>query len=421
MKADNIFDYLESENTIGNGSVIEKTGVKTDNVMKLVKERLEEENSGGKIKPLRKKGRTAKVFATLLAAAITLTAVTAQALGGFKDAFGDFFIGESPDGIYEGDNLSIESETSNIEFLGIAGDKNTACVSLKIKENDGSDYIDNIENTWISSSSSSMEENYTFYHDIVGNTSFSRSVWSELTEREPIASCFGFYFEDTSTINAYILLNGDEGGIKGETMTAEISNLSAYTCKEVLYDFSEHYEENSDGESCYTMEDFNKNLIEIVKIYGFEENDGKRLMVNPETKDIVLAEEMPIDVEFSLSVQMNYKTSSVTLETQNLSELFSNWSSGKITVQPFTMILNANISDSKSDTSAARFPDEINITLNDGNTVTAYYQNVTNDDSKYIVTYRYYNDKGDGSRFMPTAINPQSVVSIESNSVIIYE
>lgn len=414
MRTDNIFDYLESENTINNSSIIEDTGVRTDNVLRLVKEKLDEENGKENVIPIHGKAKTARIIAAVIAAAIAVTAVTAQALGSFKDTFGDFLIGESPDGIYSGDNLSIESETSNIEFLGIAGDINTAAAAMRITKPDGSDFVDDIENTWISSSSSSDGQS-TFNGNIIGEITYTRSKWSELTERDYVVSWFGFYFEDTSAISAYILSNGDEGGIKGETMTAEISGLSAYTCKEILYDFSENYDKNE------YMEDFNENLIALVQEYGFEENDGKRLMINPETKDIVLAEETPLDIEFKLSVTMNYKTSSRTVDAGSISELCSYWTAGTLDIQPFTIILNAEMESSDSQSESGYYPEELKLTLSDESSVTAYLQRTKDTDSKKTVTYRYYNDNGNGSRLRPITIDPDSVVSVEADGVIIYE
>lgn len=423
MKTNNIFDYLEGEGTINNDSIIENTGVNTENVLNIVKRKLTAEDGRGKIKPIRKTAR--RVF-TILAAAVVATAVTAQAMGSFKDVFGDFLIGESPDGIYSGDNLSIESETSNVEFLGIAGDTNTAVASMRVKKNDGSAYIDDIENTWISSSASGEVDN-TFYGDIIGEEiRFTRSTWSEVTDRDPILSCFGLYFEDNSTINAYILSDANEGGIKGETMTAEIGGLSAYTCKEILYDFSEHYNENTDDEGYYSNENFYEKLVELVKEYGTNEKDGKRLMVNPETKDIVLAEETPLDVEFKLSVKMNYRTSSRKLDAENLSGIYSESCTATLNIQPFTLSFEVDTAENKiatpSDPSLRpRFPDSLEITLDDGSIITGYWQSTTNvNDDAYTMIYRYYNNKRDGSRFFPISINPNSVISVEANDVKIY-
>lgn len=310
--------------------------------------------------------------------------------------------------------------------MGIAGDTNTAVAAMRVTKKDGSPYVSDTENTWIAFSTSEEEEKNALNGGTVGEEiSFTRSAWSELTDRDPIFSCFGLYFEDNATINAYILSDGDDGGIKGETMTAELSNLSAYTCKEILYDFSEHYAENTDDEGYYSNEDFNENLVELAGEYGTDEKDGTRLMINPETKDIVLAEEIPLDVEFKLSVKMNYRTSSRELNAENLSDYSSDWNTGTLNIQPFTINLKVNTEENNANTLSEPYlnpnsPNSLKITLDDGSTVTGYIQNVTTEDNVCTMMYRYYNNNGDGSRFMPIAINPNSVISVEADGVKIY-
>ena len=411
MKTNNSFDYLQNENTIPDESIIVNTGVKTENVMKIVNEKLSEEFEGGKIMKISTKKRTGKIIGMVFAAAVLAAAVTAQAMGSFKESFGSFIIGESPDGIYSGDNLSLTSENSNVEFLGIAGDKNTAAVSVKITKKDGSPFIDDIENTWISTTRTD-ECDTTFYGGVPSaKIELTRSAWSDLTDRAEVMSGAGFYFTDNATVNAYILLNGDEGGIMGETLTADVSDLTVYTVCEVLYDFSEEYVGYEVDNQWFGI------IQEYLQKYGYKPIGDKYLMVNPENRDIVLAKAQPLDIDFTLSVDMNYISSSKTIEFEDPSGFDPRLKSAKAEVQPFTIKLTGVVDTDKlsSDESDIHISDyeEIKITMSDGSVVTGYWQDFDSTDGEVSALYRYYTGGENGKRLSPTAINPNDVVSVE--------
>ena len=409
----NIFDYVTKEATIADSTILENTGVSTENVLRIVHEKLLNDTNS-KVIPMKSRRKTALRAAAFVAAAVLAITATAQAMGAFKDAFGGFFVGESPDGIYSGDNVVTESEHSNIEFLGIAGDKTTAAAAMRITKQDGSPYIDSTENTWIASSTS--DDNTLQSGTIDADISYTTSVWSDITNRYPVYSEFGLYFEDNSTINAYIYSTSEDGGIVGETMTAKLTDISAYTVKEVLYDYSEHADENIDEEGFYINTDFNKALIEFSQKYGYEEHDGVILAINPETKDIVLAKETELDVDLSLSVKMNYKFSSRTVTANNLSSFGSDADTGTIYITPFSLSILADKTNTTYTTAHFNAPVSLIITLKDGSTVAAFNQAGVAGEEKY----RFFTDNGDGSRHMPVSISPNDVTSVEADGIVIF-
>lgn len=468
MKTNNIFDLLDTETTVADNTVIVDTGVSTQRVTQLVKEAINM-NDNSKVIPMKKKSRTAFRLTALIAAVIAGSIVTASAMGGFHQVFGSLFFGESSDGIYSGSDINIESDSTIVDFLGIAGDQYIAAASMKLTRTNGENYVDNISDTWISSSSpdTSEESLHYLFGNIYDNVSYTCPKWfadkypldMDGSDRTDVHSTLNFYFDDCSTISAYISSSTYIGNIKGETMTASVDSLSAYTVTKILYDYSEHTSDNINSYGFVTNTDFSNNIVSIVKEYGTGEKDGVRVKINPETNDIVLAKETPLDISFSLSVKMNYKNSSNVYKLTNLSQSYEPWKNGaegKITATPYNMILDITVSEPVAmtydnaldefqdeagyflpylldDTNAeSEIPGTLTVKLTNGETISAHYQGDIGDtysaisDSikdygKYNAIYQFYTDgTGDGTRLHPIAINPNDINSIEVNGAVIY-
>ncbi len=454
MKTTNIFDMLDTEPTVTDNTVIIDTGVNTQKVTQLVKEAITMDNS--KVIPMKKKSKTAFRLTALIAAVIAASIVTASAMGGFHQVFGSLFAGESSDGIYSGSDIVVESNTTNVDFLGIAGDEYMAAASMKLNRPDGEKFIDNIENTWISASSDPQAEHpaYVFGYipDDIYYTCpkwFSAKYPTEMqgNQRTDVHSTFGFYFDDCSTISGYIFSTTSYGAIKGETLTASVDSLSAYTAEEILYDYSEHIADNTDEYGFVTNPDFYKTIRALLNDSENVQKDGLLIMVNPETHDIVLAKETPLDISFSLSVKMNYKNSSNIYKLSNLAQSCKSWQNGaegKATVTPFNMILDVDVPDPVVMTydtaidelrgstgllayseAMDEYPDELKVTLANGETVWAYEEGYVGDtfwnNNKYQVIFQFYTqDTGDGTRIHPIAINPDDISTIEARDTVIY-
>ena len=116
-------------------------------------------------------------------------------------------------------------------------------------------------------------------------------------------------------------------------------------------------------------------------------------MVHPQSRDIVLAHETPLDISFSLSVNMNYKNSTVKYQMKDI-------------------FASTEVKDPD--------PESLIFTLEDGTTVTGYIGYRDWDSKKLTVTYTFLNDNGDGSRLHPVAIDPNKIVSIETGIYNVY-
>jgi len=458
MKTDNIFDMLDLETTVADNTVLINTGVSAQKVTQLVMEAIHM-NDDSQIIPMKKKSKTAFRLTALIAAVIAASIVTASAMGGFHEAFGSLFAGESSDGIYSGSNLNIQSTNTNVDFLGIAGDQYMAAASMKLTRSNGEKYIDDISNTWISASSpEEINNDYYLYSYIPDTIDYTYPLWLKLkypdeideihgSKRTGVLNTLSFYFDDCSTISAFVCSSSNYGAIKGETMTASVNSLSAFSVTKVLYDYSEHLDENIDSYGFRTNPDFNNNLTSIVKEYGTGEKNGVRVKVSPETHDIVLAKETPLDIDFSLSVMMNYKNSSNVYKLNNLSQCFKTWQNGaegKITATPYNMILDVTLSnpipmtyDNAIDDlqgltgflafieATREYPEKLVITLENGETIFAYDQgdiaDSYNDSENINVIYQLYAENtDDGTRRHQIAINPNEISSIKINDCVIY-
>lgn len=427
------------------------------------------ENSGApaveKFIPFSKKKSTKITLAVLIAAAVSSTAVTAYALGGFGEAFADMFIEDSPNGMYSGENIEIESSNTNVEFLGVAGNNEMAATATKLTRADGSAFVDDITDTWIAASSSDEHSAY-FLGYSNEDFSISRPNWvkvryvndDDLMAGGDIYTEVNFYFNDPSTISVYSITTGVYGGLKGQTVTMHADDLSTYTQKEIVYDFSEHLDEFADSEYYAFDDDYRQALNDCVEKYGQETRNGLILVVNPYTNDFVLAEEKPLDVDFTLSVKLAYKVDETRYSVTNLARAVDGWGSntkGTFRLTPFTLTLNVNadiptaqdfwtfgltnssIEKETSDqaTGMAKFvdylhmerpqcPETLTVTLTDGTTVIAEDTGLDDGDlssGKYSVLYRFYPDNGDESRKRPISIDVNDIKTISANGVVIYK
>lgn len=148
MKTKNIYDHLDKDfEQIDEKTIIEETGVNTENVKKIFNEKLSAQNSGSK-KTSAKTKRRGKKRSILIAAAVAASllvfgTVGAGAAGSFDSVFAENFAGDKVDGVYSGGNVNISSaEGYNTEFLGIAGDHHSVAAAVNITKSDGSAFVD---------------------------------------------------------------------------------------------------------------------------------------------------------------------------------------------------------------------------------------------------------------------------------------
>ena len=359
----------------------------------------------------------------IAAAAVISAVVSVKAMSSFNKVLGSLFpLNET----YSDEALQIDvgSENTNVEFCGIKGDDYAASTALKITKTNGSSFVDSIEDAWIAPSSTDELSDYlysTFPNTVRYTTPirFASEYPSQIDsfgERKDVSSSIDFYFEDTRTISAYIYSSSHYASLKGETMTASAENFSVYTIDKVLYDYSQYLDKNIDENGKRANKHFRQVLSNKLETFGTGEKDGVRIMVHPETSDIVLAHEIPLDISFSISVNMNFSYTAVRYPLKRINiknDKLDPGSQGSLLVTPFSATITID-----RDKAIGNEPETLLITLADGTTVTACDQGETyfTDDNPdtYSMTYIFLTDKGDGSRKHPIEIDPCDIGTVEA-------
>ncbi len=250
MKTNNIFDYMENDaENIDEASVIETTGVSTDNVKKLFMEKMNGQNKT--VKKTKKHGKK-KIFVLAAAVAATLAVGTvgAGAAGSFDEVFGEHFAGTKISGVYAGANVKVTSaEGYNTEFLGISGDRHNAMAAIKITKSDGTFYVpDDTKYTYVSpflygpvfdEDFAEITKKYSLSDDDVsytGSIDVTKSLWNQITnvfsnDNGAEGGSPEFILEDDKTLKYIGYYSGGKYGLIGETMSMYEPVVYLYSVK----------------------------------------------------------------------------------------------------------------------------------------------------------------------------------------------
>ncbi len=300
---------------------------------------------------LNKKKRFSRkgVVITLIAAAIGVSAVSVGASGSFRDTFGKFFAGNSPDGVYSGKNLEVTSDNVNIEFLGICGNNHSAYASLLIRKKDGSrfvseDFLKDRSHLAFNYDGNIIETTPDYDPDanmgywVPGNGKDYNETWTVNCTSDPSAFNWDGYgyidyqFEDTNTIRALISYNGDN--LKDMTLQIRDKGLCAYrteeiifqsaqgnenhqmVCSDIIADLAKQYpkqwecfQKSYEADTLTDEELDNRDIFlrEIKKAYQplLQENQIVTMDIT-NISAISIVEKIKLPVDYQLSVKMNY-------------------------------------------------------------------------------------------------------------------
>ena len=424
MKKIFVFDKIEDELlSIDESTVLNETGIDAARVKEAVMKQIGS----------RKKQRTASIkklfsivaIAAAIAAAATLTVQAAT--GAFHPAFAELFAGEPANGVFPGADLSIKSDTLDIDFLGITGDEKEFLTIYEIRKKDGSDFIDTFD----------TPEDYRFMK-VQAEIDVSESNYRKLKENILGGACgrgggILYEFVDEKTIRAFAVFQDDMGYIKGEKLTVKDRKTTAYHIDEVLYSDNS---ETIDGCSQF-MKD-NEELINQ-KTASFNENQSIiYLTENPIQLVVVTTTDIPLDYE--LSVTLNYKTIEKTFKEakgKTFSERYTEWTVKKITASSFGMTIDTVTDNDRTSegfdmsNSANWTPEEmhdymnsltsgeleIEITMKDGTKVygiASAQKSETEPNGKSEKSWNCsYLKEGEGSK--PYTLDPEDIASITCN------
>ncbi len=332
MKKTFVFDKLENDLVnIDESTVLAETGVDAARVKKLVMKEIRGEKKT-KRAPIR------RIFSIIAVAAVITAAATVTvqaATGGFKSIFGSLFAGESVNGIYPGADLTIESETLNIDFIGITGDETSMMAVYDIRKNDGGNFLDDYD----------PETDYRFL-SVRADMDVTENAYIEF-----IYDMFGggrgggygviYELIDEKTLRAYAAYSDSLGGIKGQRLTVWDSETTVYRIDEIFY-------------SCIVGVDkgvveFMENNPDFIDKKRASFTEDQTIVVITEDPELLLAAatQTTIPLDYKLGVTLNYKSVEKTFHQangNNFSALNSEWTVKNIRAGAFEMTIDAETS-----------------------------------------------------------------------------
>lgn len=289
MKKKFVFDKVENDIvSIDESTVIRETGVDAAKVKESVMKEIRNEKKT-------RKSSFKKVFSIFaIAAALTAAATvsTMAATGAFNPAFGELFAGQPANGIFPGSDISVNSDSLNIEFVGVTGDETEMLSIYNITKKDGSSFVDTADNYCFLGNNSEMDVSESSYKQLKifldGGCGRSSGV--------------SYDFVDEKTIRAVASYSDTAGCIKGERLTVKDKETTFYHIDEVLYsDASDSFEGCTDY-----MEKNSEYLKE--KEASLKENQIMIPAILDGHANYVVATSTTIPFEYELGVKLNYKT-----------------------------------------------------------------------------------------------------------------
>ncbi len=327
MKKIFVFDKCEDELlSVDESTVLIDTGIDAERVKGMIMKEIK----GGKKKASVKKLFSIVFIAAAITAAATVTAMAAT--GGFNTVFGALFAGEPANGVFPGTDISVKSDTLDIEFLGVTGDEMSMISVYDIRKKDGSNFVDTFD----------TPEDYRFLN-VRAKVDLTESEYRKLKEMIEGGACgrYGYVLYqllDEKTIRAWALFEDDKGCIRGERLTVTDKETIIYHIDEVLYDGSD---------DTYTdwldYEKKNKDLI-LSREAAFEENQQFFPIGEVDRTILAVTSATTIPLEYELDVTLNYRTIEKTFPKAKgkvFSEQNTEWKVNKIKAGAFGMTIEA--------------------------------------------------------------------------------
>ena len=420
-KTKNIFNYMLTDpENIDEKTIYEETDVNTDNVKALVMDKIHE-NQTTSSKKNHKKRWTISLIAA--AAAVAVVGTTAAATGSFNSTFGQWFAGETEGGMYAGGNVQFESEKLNCNFKGIAGDKSEVYAVMSLTKKDGSKFVENT--------------NEYFAYSTIQNSNIdcTISLQDQIADKmwyfgQEIRGGEIYYQLDDENTMDVIIHYGSQFNIIGQTLTVNSTNnlgiahideiaLTANEVKAYWNKWEKLYEETSEIHEVTPEEDI---FYQTGSKYDGKLNENQMMSFTPKG-DWAVVTIIPIEMEYDLSVKLNYKDTTKNLPvadglTVNIGN--KDIPVEKIEAQPFE--LNIQLSkDISVETSSYGILNDVTVIMNDGKTYTSQvtYYKPSEDSSLPLTLNTEFLEVSDKS-VKKVVINPENIVKITFNDNVIY-
>ena len=422
-KTKNIFDYLLTDpENIDEKTIYEETGVNKDNVKAILMDKIHNnKTTSTSSKKNHKKRWTISLIAA--AAAVAVVGTTAAATGSFNSVFGQWFAGDMEGGMYAGGNVQFESEKFNCDFKGIAGDKSEIYAVMSLTKKDGSKFVEN------------TDEYFAFGSNNTASIDCTISLQDQIADKmwyfgQEIRGGEIYYQLDDENTMDVIIHYGSQFNIIGQTLTVNSTNnlgiahideiaLTANEVKAYWNKWEKLYEETSEIHEVTPEEDI---FYQTGSKYDGKLNENQMMSFTPKG-DWAVVTIIPIEMEYDLSVKLNYKDTTKNLPvadglTVNIGN--KDIPVEKIEAQPFE--LNIQLSkDISVETSSYGILNDVTVIMNDGKTYTSQvtYYKPSEDSSLPLTLNTEFLEVSDKS-VKKVVINPENIVKITFNDNVIY-
>lgn len=335
MKKKYAFDLLDSDiNNISEASIVKDTGIYSERIKEIVLPAISKKST------VKFRKKTVLSIIAAAAAIAVIGTVSVGAAGGFNNAFGEYFAGESANGVFSGKDVSVSSDKVDIDFYGIAGDDDQVMALMTLKNKDGSAFVQDTENVFIDRDTTDLSERESVTR--------SKSLWSSLTSRGSFETgSVQYKFDDKNTIRALVEYYENSGNIKGERLNVSDSRVFAYHPDKVIYTpkSGDGYSTMTDDGNGYQWQYDDRIFNKLEKEYAGKLRNDQVIRLSENGDSIIIATKTEIKLDYELGVTLNYKSTNRTIDEAN-GKTFkigkSDWTVNNIEAKSFSIELSAH-------------------------------------------------------------------------------
>ncbi len=365
----NIFDVMDFENLTEeewesmNERIIEPNDIDYRTIRNGVFEQLN-------LNPKKKKHFSRKALTIgLIAAAICISAIGigVTASGSFRQIFGGFMEGDTPDAVGTGSHLSVNCEKNQIDLHGLCGNGTSVYAVYTIEKKDGTDFVKDYRNTF-TLYEGNLFESFPDYEGPGAEEDPNygsgcldpdkRGIWATkggiLTGDEELPVVYGTFdyrFESNRSIKVFANCHSNEDNLRGNTLHLRDRTINAYTpvstiyryakdgkeiCSEVIEglktDYPDLYQsflaisKNACSEKPKELPENTINeaydfIRQIRKAYRPLLKENEVIIMDGILQGWKICEKTALDLNYEISVRMDYQSTTRRLEIDSEKEL----------------------------------------------------------------------------------------------------
>ena len=239
-------------------------------------------------------------------ATFAVLGTTAAATGTLNPMFGQMMAEKISNGTYAGGNVTVNSDTLNVDFEGVGGDEHNVVATMTITKKDGTAFAEGTDKLLYAGD----KVKYDFEEDM--NVTVSHPLIDQIRNSDycDTNGFVDYMFEDDYTLKVTVTYSDDNRNLIGETMHIKGDGLYLFTVDKVMYTSAEwqaHMADENDSfwsDGLTIWEKAEKEYGELAEnqaaMLDFDHSDGG-------FGNVVIASWEKIDLNYDLSVKLNYK------------------------------------------------------------------------------------------------------------------